>query len=50
MKTDTDWMGHTVHRLIVVLREAWYMAFIIGAIVAVIGLVLEFAKLAMELL
>lgn len=40
MKTDTDWMDHTVHELIVALSEAWYLALIIGAIVAVVGLVL----------
>ena len=50
MNAVTDWMDRTVYRLIVILREAWYLALIIGAIVAVIGLVLEFAKLAMVLL
>ena len=32
------------------LRSVWYLALIVGAIIAVIGLVLEFAKLAMVML
>ena len=50
MKTVTGWMDRALDRLIMVLREAWYLALIIGAIVAVIGLVLEFTQLAMVVL
>ena len=35
---------------IMFLRSGWYLVLIIGAIVAVIGLVLEFAKLLVAVL
>ena len=50
MKTETGWMDRALHRLIMVLRETWYLALIIAAIVAVIGVALEFAKLVMVVL
>ena len=50
MKTAKGWMNRDLRRPIMFLRETWYLALIIGAIVAVIGLVLEFAKLAIVVL
>ena len=50
MKTVTGWMDRDLHRLIMVLRETWYLALILAAIVAVIGLVLQFVKLLMVVL
>ena len=50
MKTVTDWLNRDLRRPIMFLRSVWYLALIIGAIIAVIGLVLQFAKLAMVVL
>ena len=50
MKTVAGWLNLDLRRPIMFLRSVWYLALIVGAIIAVIGLVLEFAKLAMVML
>ena len=50
MKTVTDWLNRDLRRPIMFLSSVWYLVLIIGAIIAVIGLVLQFAKLAMVVL
>lgn len=50
MKTVADWLNHDLRRPITFLHSVWYAALIIGAIVAVNGLVLQFAKLAIVVL
>ena len=50
MKTVAGWLNRDLRRPIMFLRSVWYLTLIVGVIVAVIGLVLEVAKLAMVVL
>ena len=46
----TGWWNRDLRGPIMFLRSVWYLVLIIGAIVAVIGLVLEFAELLVAVL
>ena len=50
MKTETGWMDRDLRRLIMVLRETWYLALILGTIAAMFGVALQVAKLLIVVL